>query len=666
MTQQPLFDIPKGSVLELDGQELLVTGLERAGYAVECQDTGECLTLSVARIEAAIRGRDCEVLEPADAERRKALLEFTGGYHRLEQFSAPVRLEAQRRLALVLAMDELAANGYKITQRSMSTHGEHRNALILRANKIAPQLKFIKKGSEKKPKPLFPIAEGRTLAKFRDLYHRYGGNPVVLADREHLKGYRTSRLVPWQERFIDFALNHWQDKRKPQLAPLVRDAAKVFHRTAAEMAQCINFPSVTTLRQRAKAFSDVATEFGRGGKRQATNKKGAGSTDVRALRYGEKFEWDQVYLSIFTNGSGVVQAEPIDPDDVPKKLADNEIRRCWLHVILDVATREALGWVISETADSDHSLALLRMATRDKTKEKVRYGCKEDPAPPVRLGLGLADNGSATRNGRVYAAQLGMGMTVMTGRAYHATDKPYIERFFGTMQGQILNFLPGYTGSYPGELTGYNPKPSAEVSHDQLMGVITRYLVDEYPFQPHYGTGMFGATPRQKREEALKRYGRIKSPSQHERCLYLGTKIRASTTSEGVKAFNIPFNSSELQKFADGKSKSVTIHLDPDDLRTVLITAEGLEAVLEAQLRMTLFKDQTLEEAIELMEAATKANPKLRALHREQLEEAKTRRVRDSCYFKDSRDWSCPRFSGHSGGCGLSCDELARRTHLQP
>jgi len=25
----------------------------------------------------------------------------------------------------------------------------------------------------------------------------------------------------------------------------------------------------------------------------------------------------------------------------------------------------------------------------------------------------------------------------------------------------------------------------------------------------------------------------------------------------------------------------------------------------------------------------------------------------------DTRKWSCPRFSGHSGGCGLSCDELA-------
>ena len=28
--------------------------------------------------------------------------------------------------------------------------------------------------------------------------------------------------------------------------------------------------------------------------------------------------------------------------------------------------------------------------------------------------------------------------------------------------------------------------------------------------------------------------------------------------------------------------------------------------------------------------------------------------------------WSCPRFTGHSGGCGLICDELAGRAHLQP
>lgn len=32
----------------------------------------------------------------------------------------------------------------------------------------------------------------------------------------------------------------------------------------------------------------------------------------------------------------------------------------------------------------------------------------------------------------------------------------------------------------------------------------------------------------------------------------------------------------------------------------------------------------------------------------------------------DVKTWSCPRFAGHSGGCGLSCDDRAGRAHLQP
>jgi transposase len=51
-----------------------------------------------------------------------------------------------------------------------------------------------------------------------------------------------------------------------------------------------------------------------------------------------------------------------------------------------------------------------------------------------------------------------------------------------------------------------------------------------------------------------------------------------------------------------------------------------------------------------------------------------------ACFLKDGRTclsnnaaeralrgvWSCPCFAGHSGGCGLSCNELARRAHSEP
>jgi len=183
-----------------------------------------------------------------------------------------------------------------------------------------------------------------------------------------------------------------------------------------------------------------------------------------------------------------------------------------------------------------------------------------------------------------------------------------------------------------------DPKGSAQLSHDEIYGVITRYFVDEYPHRPHRGTGMFGATVRQKREEALRRYGAVPPPTQRDRCLHLGVKQQASTTSEGVKIFNLPFNSTELQHFADGQSKPVVVHLDPDDLRRVFITAEGLKDVIEARLSMTAFNDLTLEEAVDVMEEATRGNPKLRTLHQQHLLDARADRARRSGFFPESRD----------------------------
>lgn len=638
MTSQPLYNIPKGSILQLDGRELTVSVREESGYAVECKETGECFTLPLERVETAIRNRDCEVIKPAAVEKRKALLEYTGGLECVEQLSEEDQQIVQARLVLVIAQDELRAEGVKLTQRSMNKNGKDRRLLLTRAEQIAPGHNFLKTRRGGKLASGFDVPQGRTLASYRDVYHHFDQSPIVLADRDHMKGRREPRLQEWHERFIDYVLNRWHDPKQPKLASVYKLATKVFHRSPREMAQDIKFPSITTIRTRAKAISDVVAVLGRGGTRHGVNTKGAGSTDVRALAFGEKFEWDQCLLSIFSSGNGVVRAEVIDPKEAPQELADNEIRRCWLNVILDVATREVLGWVISETADADHSKALLRMATRDKTKEKVRYGCKQDPAPPVRLGLALADNGTATRNAEVYASQLGMGMTVMTARAYQPMDKQFVERLFGTTQWDVLNFRPGYTGSRPGELTGYEPKPSAEISHDDLYGTLTRYFIDEYPFRPHRGTGMYGATPRQKQEEALKLYGPMEPPSQRDRCLHLGAKVQATTTSEGVRAFNIPFNSTELQRFAAGRPKRVTVHLDPDDLRKVHVTAEGEDAVMEARLSMTVFKDQTLEEAIEIMETATKSNPSLRELHDRHLSEAMKRRALEFGFFPDSRD----------------------------
>ena len=177
MTAKPLYNIPKGSILKLDGRELLVSVREESGYAVECKETGECFTLSLERVETAIRHRDCEIIKPADVEKRKALLKYADGFECVEQLSEKDQRIVQARLALVIAQDELRAEGVKLTQRSMDKSGIHRRLLLTRAEKIGSGYDLLEPRRGGQPSTRLEVPQGRTLAGLRDVYHRFDQNP---------------------------------------------------------------------------------------------------------------------------------------------------------------------------------------------------------------------------------------------------------------------------------------------------------------------------------------------------------------------------------------------------------------------------------------------------------------------------------------------------------
>ena len=638
MSYVPLYRVLTGARLILDGCDWLVTGIEENGYAVEGVDDGECRSFSFQRVEQAIKDRNCEVIAPKDIEKRDALLRFTGGLEVFEQLSDEQQRDIRYRLAIVLAIDALEAEGKKVTQRSINTGGALRKVLLKKASVIYGADNFSGPSRGGRVALTFHVPDGRTLKKYQSTFHEFGDNPIVLMEREHMKGNRSRRLSPLQEIFIEHVLALRADPRQVKLKPLLKLAQDSFHVPPKEIAAGFEFPSITTIRVRIKAISKFVEEGGRNGWQYARNRLGASTADVRALYYGEDVQVDQVYLSLFTDTGGTVRAKRIDPKKVPTEFEADEICRLWLHVMIDVATRLPLAWIIAKSADADHTQALMRMATRDKTREKVRYGCIKDPAPPIGIMKFEADNGGATRNGSVYGAQLGVGMTVIPGRSYHSIDKPHVERIFGTSQWAVLNFLPGYTGSRPGELKDYDPKGSVAFTHNEFYGQVTRYLVDEYSHDQHFGVGMYGATPWEKMLDIAENYRKVDPPTQRERCLHLGVKANATTTPNGVKAFNIPFNSTALLNFTGGASRKVTVHLDPDDLRHAYVTAKGHADIIMVDLSMTAFADLTLEEAIDLMEDACRRDPKAQELHDAHLKEARARRARESGYFPDTRD----------------------------
>ncbi|MCK8463206.1 transposase family protein [Aliiroseovarius sp. S1339] len=637
MASKPIYKVPQGSELILDQRRWRVVGKDRDGYAVECNEDGECLTLSFERVDNAIAAKDAQLITPKMAESRKKLLEFTGGIERVEQLPQAERHDVRARLGIMVAMDKLEEEGVKLTQRYLSRR-DVRQRLRHLAIELSGEKNLFRDahiGSASLPHVL---PKGRKLQEMRRTFQTFDRNPVVLMRRHHKKGWQKgrSRLCLLGEQFIDYVLNCFCDPRQVKLGKLYKGAKSKFNVPEDAVLSGFEFPSIVTVRKRAAALDKLIKEIGQNGHRYARNKYGAGSTNIRALKYGEYCATDQMYLSIFTNSKGEEEFKKIEADKEGTPLKAGEIRRLWLFYMIDVATRMPLAWLLADTADADHQNKLLRMAMRVKTREKVRYECEHDPAPPVKPKMVRSDNGTAARNADMYASQLGMGINIMTGRAYNSVDNSYAERALAPVQWKLLNFLPGYTGSRPGELNGYDGQKNAEITPDDLMGRITRFFVDEVPHSEHKGTGMNRATPKQKLDETIEMYGGIDAPDPEMIRLHFGEKATATTTSEGVRIFNIPYNSTALQKFAAGDAKKVTVCLDPDDLRHVTILNEENTDVITADLRMTVFADLTLEEAITDMRSAVEANPEKRALHNEHLKAARARRVKESGFFPDS------------------------------
>ncbi|MBT0780841.1 DDE-type integrase/transposase/recombinase [Paracoccus sp. pheM1] len=619
----------------LDGHRWKVVGVARDDIDVEAED-GTQSSLTRDRVEEAILASRCEVVTPADAENRKALLDYTGGFERLDQLTTEQQALVRDRQLLMRALTHLEASGQKLTQR----HLDHRDT-VSEIRRLAHRILEDEHGysAERARRQVadLKIMRGRTLQEDFRLYQRFDGNPVALMDRHHMKGPQgeaRKKLDPFQERFIRYVLEHWLKPVQVKVASLLRMAKEAYEKTAEGWQQLSCYPSITTIRTRIKAMSATQKCIGREGIRQATNLMGAGSTDIRAVMFGERVESDEVLLSLMTNANGGVTVKTIAKKNAKDEPDKGEMFRCWLSVMLDIATRMPLAWVMSETPNADNTLELLRMAMRDKTREAAKYGCSQTPAPAVRIMTANADNGPALRNGTVRAAQLGTGSRVSDGRTYHATDKPYVESFFGPLQWDVLNFLPGYVGSRPGELPGYDPKKAAALTPDMVYGIITRYLIDEYPLRPHNGTGMFGASPKQKLEEVLRDYPTLTPPSPSERRLHLGLKKQLTVTSEGVRPFGFPYNSTALQRWADrSPEKKVNVHIDPDFPRQVSITIEGSTEVIDAQLTMTALFDLTLSEMVEVTTDAIQRRPDQCRIENQHLKDARARRTMESGFF---------------------------------
>lgn len=644
MSIVPQYNYPAGTEVTLYNEKMSISSMNDDGYELLNLETGEVGVTSFSKF-AELQKTPAMKIGAAGGLHSTELELRLGNLKVAEQLAPPQQERGQFHHAVCCAAAMLRS---KLRQEHRMPDLRLTGALLNNADnrkficKVATEIfgkKVRPKGFRGGQNSEWVLYDGRTILKYFQIFDKLEVDDDViaaLATRDHLKGNNTKR-IDWT--LLQLMTQAWEEIGLDLKGPSVSNVHHHLNTLVREKNACrdrnelpvLIVPSQKTLKHHQQYLLNP-TEFmvATKGERHALNKRGRGSTDLRGLFPGELVEADECKLSLISSAKARGYWENLS-DENKKNLEeiDKEIRtRLTLLVMVDVATRMPLAWVVSDQPKAEATLALLRMATRDKTKEKIKYGCKGDPAPPMGLGLVKTDNGVGLRNKSVVESLLGSTASYTAVRAYASADKPYVERLIGTTESLLIKLIHGYTGRKAGELPGYDSNANGVLDIDELYGILTRFFIDEYPSLRHMGIGMGGRRPAEVLKELNKTRGLFKMIDADKRRIHLGWKFEVTPNDEGVRVLSgIWFSSPEFQVAVDDHAVSkVSVFVDPENVNEATAIIPGVAEEFRLQLQVTAFADLTIPEVLELTEAHRREDPDITEIYEDRI--ASTRRNR--------------------------------------
>ena len=635
MTVVPKFDLVAGSKLTILDREVVLVSSDDDGYKLCAVDSGENLYIPCLDFVNYIKlpGVKIDAQLPETGNRLQIRL---GGVRTSQSLPEDQREHASFHLAICqsikLLRDKMRHEiGDKQLELSIRQLDQPKNRKFI--GDVAQQVfgkKIYLQSKRGGKSTVWTLYKGRTLARYMAIYdglHPDEDPLDALVPLDHLKGNWLARINDRVKALMTQAWDKFAlDTKTPTIADVMRFVKVLISEDNAVRARNdlpqLQEPSESTLRaHRDYLLSPTEYMIATKGERFARNKRGRGSTDIRALFVGEYVEVDECHASLVLSSKINGQWESLAPDFKGKlEEIDKIIReRLTILVMIDVASRMPLAWVISDKPKAEATLELFRMATRDKTREKVKYGCSGEPVTAIGLGHVKNDNGPGLRNSTCVSALMGVGAMNTTARAYNSTDKPYVERMFGTEESVLLRILHGYTGRKPNDLPGYDATAGGVLDIDEIYGILTRFMIDAYPSMRHMGIGMGGRRPYEVYKEIAETRGCVRPIDPNMRRIHLGWEEEVTPTDEGVRVFSgIWFNSDELQLAIDNMrrvGRKVRVFIDPDDMSRATVLVPGELEPIEVHLQMTAFASLTLVEILDLMAAWRRENPRLTEVH---------------------------------------------------
>jgi putative transposase len=288
-----------------------------------------------------------------------------------------------------------------------------------------------------------------------------------------------------------------------------------------------------------------------------------------------------------------------------------EIERIWLLVIIDVWTRAVLGYHVSLNREYDRydvirtiEAALEPHHPRTFLLQGVGYGALGGFPSGKLPELGYAtwqwfklDNAKANLSDDVrHALAEFIGCFIDAGPAHTPDDRPYIERFFGSIAANLSSRLPGYTGSNAHDLRRALADPKGKlrlfISLDELEDLLEASLA-HYNATPH--DGLNGRTPLEAVEHSVRGRGAMLNwlPDAKRRTLCLMQTPKRATVRgylhQGqrphINFIGVRYTNAVLASTAAFLGQELRLYYNSQDLRTVrAFGGDGVEiGVLKAQ-----------------------------------------------------------------------------------
>lgn len=559
--------LPEGSRLAFHGaQYKVVTLTENQDVHLSSLDTGEPMLIPSKEIAQAVFDGEAEILCASTNCAQHQLVSF-------DSFSDQERAEARARLTFVKQVD--GASGARNLNQAVG-------CVIRRCDK---------EGRD-------DIPSKRTLIRWYKSWVSGGRDIRALLPRNCFKGPQHMRFDNRLESIV------WEIVHERYLKPEYSTGTEIY-RAICRRIKKENETAAVGMKLKAPSRRTVYRYLSK-----------LDPYEVLLAHHGQQAA-DQKFGPV---GSGVSTNYPLERVEIDHHLIDllvvypngDVMGRVWLTLAIDSYSRMVVGFDMSPEPPSYRSvMRCLRNAIppKDKFIQTVLDEFKAQGGNEIEADIEyewpcfgmiadlVVDNGLEFHSQNLLDALSQLGISIEYNPKRKPRYKGKVERFFETLNSKLIHTLDGTTFSNTQQRGDYQSEKNAKLTIQDLMLLVTKFVVDEYPNTYHEGI----------RDCPIRRWTRgtekhpVRLLSNLEDLSVLTSCVETCTLSRiGVRLFNLQFQSEAIQllyrrlmtgKMNLGGNPKVRVKYDPENLLTVYVEDAQNRVFLPARCLYAAYAD---------------------------------------------------------------------------